>query len=155
MNETQRSRQRLLSVGWFNVLVGVIGGGIGYLLWALSGLSVHEEDGIPPARLAVASGLLCFTGVQLLLRPRWPRLASIWPALSAVAAASGVAASFWRHEALKSSDDGMLVIAGLNAAIGLVAVVEIVYLWWVGAMTGVVEAGGAAAPGRDPGPSVT
>jgi hypothetical protein len=128
MVEERRSRRWLLAVAWFNVLVGVIGGGTGLFLEALMGLSVHDEDSIPPFRLAVACGLLCVAGVQLLILPRWPRLAAVWAAVSVVVAASGVAASFWRHEALKPSGGGMLMIAGLTAAVGLVALIEIVYL---------------------------
>src|SRR5262245_37277670 len=133
MVEGRRSRLWLLALAWFNVLVGVIGGGTGAFLTALSGLSVHDEDSIPPCRLAVACGLLGLVG--LLVLPWRPRLAAVWAAVSVAVSTSGVAASFWRREALMPSGGGMLMLAGLNAAVGVVGLIEIVFLCRVGAPT--------------------
>jgi hypothetical protein len=126
-----RVRLGITALAVFNVLVGVVGGGGGLFLTAAAQLSVHPEDSLPPLGLAAASGLLGVAGVVLLIG--WPRPAVMWAIGSAVAAAGGVAVSLWRHEALRPSEGGMLLFAGLTALVGLAALLEIAYLRRAGA----------------------
>ena len=117
----------------FDIFVGLVGGAAAVFLTVAMGLSVHLEDSIPPVMLTVACVGLGVAGILLLQHGRGSRAPqAVWAAgLAGLTAAGGIAVAVWRHVALRSSEGGMLMLAGLMAVVALGALAEVAYLSWL------------------------